>query len=72
MSAFAGTNLDMSLPANGIATLILSEIAMTGVVLSTGTTDPDALHFRFINLASSLTGKTSPIHTVHGHRMAKL
>ena len=35
MSAFAGTDLDLMLRANGIDTLILTGIATSGVVLST-------------------------------------
>jgi nicotinamidase-related amidase len=35
VSAFAGTDLDMILRANGIDTLVLSGIATYGVVLST-------------------------------------
>jgi nicotinamidase-related amidase len=35
VSAFAGTDLDMILRANGIETLVLAGIATSGVVLST-------------------------------------
>jgi nicotinamidase-related amidase len=34
VSAFTGTDLDMTLRADGIETLVLAEIATSGVVLS--------------------------------------
>jgi len=61
VSAFAGTDLDMILRANGIETLILFGIATSGVVLSTVRDAADA-DYRLIVLKDCCADRDPDVH----------
>ena len=63
VSAFAGTDLEMVLRANGIETLILTGIATSGVVLSTIRHAADA-DYRLIVVADCCADPDPEVHRV--------
>jgi nicotinamidase-related amidase len=63
VSAFAGTDLDMILRANGIDTLILSGITTSGVVLSTVRHAADA-DYRLLVVADCCADRDPEVHRV--------
>jgi nicotinamidase-related amidase len=63
VSAFAGTDLEMVLRANGIETLILTGIATSGVVLSTIRHAADA-DYRIIVVADCCADPDPEVHRV--------
>ena len=63
VSAFAGTDLDMILRANGIGTLILTGIATSGVVLSTVRHGADA-DYRLIVVRDCCSDRDEEVHRV--------
>jgi nicotinamidase-related amidase len=63
VSAFAGTDLEMILRANGIDTLVLSGIATSGVVLSTIRHAADA-DYRLVVVADCCSDPDPEVHRV--------
>jgi nicotinamidase-related amidase len=63
VSAFAGTDLDMILRANGIDTLILAGIATSGVVLSTVRHAADA-DYRIVVVEDCCADRDPEVHRV--------
>ena len=63
VSAFAGTDLDMILRANGIETLLLTGIATSGVVLSTIRHAADA-DYNLVVVADCCSDKDAEVHRV--------
>jgi nicotinamidase-related amidase len=63
VSAFAGTDLDMILRANGIETLVLAGIATSGVVLSTVRHAADA-DYRLVVVEDCCTDRDPEVHRV--------
>jgi nicotinamidase-related amidase len=63
VSAFAGTDLDMILRANGIETLLLTGIATSGVVLSTLRHAADA-DYRLLVVKDCCSDKDAEVHCV--------
>jgi nicotinamidase-related amidase len=63
VSAFAGTDLDMVLRANGIDTMVLAGIATSGVVLSTVRHAADA-DYRIIVIADCCADPDPEVHRV--------
>jgi len=63
VSAFAGTDLDMILRANGIETLVLTGIATSGVVLSTVRHAADA-DFRLVIVEDCCGDRDPEVHRV--------
>jgi nicotinamidase-related amidase len=63
VSAFAGTDLDMILRANGIDTLILTGIATSGVVLSTVRHAADA-DYRLVVVEDCCADRDPEVHRV--------
>jgi len=63
VSAFAGTDLDMVLRANGVDTLILCGIATSGVVLSTLRHASDA-DYRLLVVADCCADRDPEVHRV--------
>jgi nicotinamidase-related amidase len=63
VSAFAGTDLEMVLRANGIDTLVLTGIATSGVVLSTIRHAADA-DYRLIVVADCCSDPDPEVHRV--------
>ncbi|MGH7440124.1 MAG: cysteine hydrolase family protein [Polyangiaceae bacterium] len=63
VSAFAGTDLDMILRANGIETLVLGGIATSGVVLSTIRHAADA-DYRLVVVADCCADRDPEVHRV--------
>src|SRR5579871_6284485 len=63
VSAFAGTDLDMILRANGIETLVLAGIATSGVVLSTVRHAADA-DYRLVVVADGCGDRDPEVHRV--------
>jgi nicotinamidase-related amidase len=63
VSAFAGTDLDMVLRANGIGTLVLTGIATGGVVLSTVRQGADA-DYRLIVVRDCCSDRDEEVHRV--------
>jgi nicotinamidase-related amidase len=63
VSAFAGTELDMLLRANGIETLVLAGIATSGVVLSTIRHAADA-DYRLIVVSDCCSDPDPEVHSV--------
>jgi len=63
VSAFAGTDLDMILRANGIETLVLAGIATSGVVLSTVRHGADA-DYRLVVVEDCCTDRDPEVHRV--------
>ena len=63
MSAFAGTDLDMILRANGIETLVLAGIATSGVVLSTVRHAADA-DYRLVVVGDCCADRDPEVHRV--------
>ncbi|MGD0675093.1 MAG: isochorismatase family cysteine hydrolase [Polyangiaceae bacterium] len=63
VSAFAGTDLDMILRANGIETLVLAGIATSGVVLSTVRHAADA-DYRLVVVEDSCADRDPEVHRV--------
>lgn len=63
VGAFAGTDLDMILRANGIETLLLTGIATSGVVLSTLRHAADA-DYRLVAVADCCSDKDAEVHRV--------
>ena len=63
VSAFAGTDLDMILRANGMETLVLAGIATSGVVLSTVRHAADA-DYRMIVIEDSCADRDVEVHRV--------
>ncbi len=63
VSAFAGTDLDMILRANGIETLVLSGIATSGVVLSTVRHAADA-DFKVVVVEDCCADRDAEVHRV--------
>jgi nicotinamidase-related amidase len=63
VSAFAGTDLDMILRANGIETLVLTGIATSGVVLSTIRHAADA-DYKLVVVADCCSDRDPEVHRV--------
>jgi nicotinamidase-related amidase len=63
VSAFAGTDLDMLLRANGIETLVIAGVATSGVVLSTVRHAADA-DYRLIVVADCCADRDPEVHRV--------
>jgi nicotinamidase-related amidase len=63
VSAFAGTDLDMILRANGIETLVVAGIATSGVVLSTIRHAADA-DYRLVVVADCCADRDPEVHRV--------
>jgi nicotinamidase-related amidase len=63
VSAFAGTDLDVILRANGIDTLVLAGIATSGVVLSTVRHAADA-DYRLVVVADCCADRDAEVHRV--------
>jgi nicotinamidase-related amidase len=63
VSAFAGTDLDMVLRANGVETLVLAGIATSGVVLSTVRHAADA-DYRLLVVADCCADRDPEVHRV--------
>ncbi len=63
VSAFAGTDLDMILRANGIDTLVLAGIATSGVVLSTVRHASDA-DYRLVVVEDCCADRDPEVHRV--------
>lgn len=63
VSAFAGTDLDMILRANGIDTLVLAGIATSGVVLSTVRHAADA-DYRLVVVEDCCADRDAEVHRV--------
>jgi len=63
VSAFAGTDLDMVLQANGVETLVLAGIATSGVVLSTVRHAADA-DYRMVVVADCCADGDPEVHRV--------
>jgi len=63
VSAFAGTDLDMILRANGIDTLLLTGIATSGVVLSTVRHAADA-DYRLLVIGDCCSDQDEEVHRV--------
>jgi len=63
VSAFAGTDLDMILRANGIDTLILTGVATSGVVLSTLRHAADA-DYRLLVVGDCCSDRDEEVHRV--------
>jgi nicotinamidase-related amidase len=63
VSAFAGTDLDMILRANGIETLVLAGIATSGVVLSTVRHGADA-DYRLVVVDDACADRDAEVHRV--------
>jgi nicotinamidase-related amidase len=63
VSAFAGTDLDMVLRANGVETLVLAGIATSGVVLSTVRHAADA-DYRIVVVADCCSDGDLEVHRV--------
>ena len=63
VSAFAGTDLDMILRANGIETLVLAGIATSGVVLSTIRHAADA-DYKLVVIEDCCADRDSEVHRV--------
>lgn len=63
VSAFAGTDLDMILRANGVTTLILAGIATSGVVLSTVRHAADA-DYRLVVVEDCCADRDAEVHRV--------
>jgi nicotinamidase-related amidase len=63
VSAFAGTDLDMILRANGVETLVLAGIATSGVVLSTIRYAADA-DYRLVVVADCCADRDPEVHRV--------
>jgi nicotinamidase-related amidase len=63
VGAFAGTDLDMILRANGIETLVLAGIATSGVVLSTLRHAADA-DYRLLVVKDCCSDKDAEVHRV--------
>jgi nicotinamidase-related amidase len=63
VSAFAGTDLDMILRANGIEKLVLAGIATSGVVLSTVRHAADA-DYRLVVVEDCCTDRDPEVHRV--------
>jgi nicotinamidase-related amidase len=63
VSAFAGTDLDMVLRANGIDTLVLAGIATSGVVLSTVRHAADA-DYRIVVVEDCCADRDAEVHRV--------
>lgn len=63
VSAFAGTDLEMILRANGIRTLVLAGIATSGVVLSTVRHAADA-DYRLVVVADCCDDRDPEVHRV--------
>jgi nicotinamidase-related amidase len=63
VSAFAGTDLEMVLRANGIETLVLAGIATSGVVLSTVRYAADA-DYRLLVVADCCADRDPEVHRV--------
>ena len=63
VSAFAGTDLDMILRANGIETLVLTGIATSGVVLSTLRHAADA-DYRIVVVKDCCSDRDGEVHRV--------
>ncbi|HEY3816257.1 MAG TPA: isochorismatase family cysteine hydrolase [Polyangiaceae bacterium] len=63
VSAFAGTDLDMVLRANGIETLVLAGIATSGVVLSTVRHAADA-DYRLVVVEDCCADRDAEVHRV--------
>ena len=63
VSAFAGTDLDMILRANGIETLVLAGIATSGVVLSTIRQAADA-DYKVVVVADCCADRDAEVHRV--------
>ena len=63
VSAFAGTDLDMILRANGIQTLVLAGIATSGVVLSTVRHATDA-DYRVVVVSDCCADADAEVHRV--------
>jgi nicotinamidase-related amidase len=63
VSAFAGTDLDMILRANGIETMVLAGIATSGVVLSTVRHAADA-DYRVVVIADCCSDPDPEVHRI--------
>lgn len=63
VSAFAGTDLDMILRANGVETLLLAGIATSGVVLSTVRHAADA-DYRLVVVEDCCADRDAEVHRV--------
>ncbi|MGD0523713.1 MAG: isochorismatase family cysteine hydrolase [Polyangiaceae bacterium] len=63
VSAFAGTDLDMILRANGIETLVLAGIATSGVILSTTRQAADA-DYRLVIVEDACADRDAEVHRV--------
>lgn len=63
VSAFAGTDLDMILRANGVETLVLAGIATSGVVLSTVRHAADA-DYRIVVVEDCCADRDPEVHRV--------
>jgi nicotinamidase-related amidase len=63
VSAFAGTDLDMILRANGVETLVLAGIATSGVVLSTVRHAADA-DYRLVVVEDCCADRDAEVHRV--------
>jgi nicotinamidase-related amidase len=63
VSAFAGTDLDMILRANGVETLVLAGIATSGVVLSTLRHAADA-DYRVVVVEDCCADRDAEVHRV--------
>jgi nicotinamidase-related amidase len=63
VSAFAGTDLDMVLRANGIETLVVAGISTSGVVLSTVRHGADA-DYRLVVVADCCSDGDAEVHRV--------
>ena len=63
VSAFAGTDLDMILRANGVETMVLAGIATSGVVLSTTRHAADA-DYRLIIAEDCCADRDAEVHRV--------
>jgi nicotinamidase-related amidase len=63
VSAFAGTDLDMILRANGVQTLVLAGIATSGVVLSTVRHASDA-DYRLVVVEDCCADRDPEVHRV--------
>jgi nicotinamidase-related amidase len=68
VSAFAGTDLDMILRANGIETLVLAGIATSGVVLSTVRHAADA-DYRLIVVEDCCADRDGEVHRLLTERV---
>jgi nicotinamidase-related amidase len=63
VSAFAGTDLDMILRANGIETLVVAGIATSGVVLSTVRHAADA-DYKVVVVEDCCADRDAEVHRV--------